>query len=112
MKHAVEIKKPARSAYEAAENENLRGFLDDLVEKVSAGANWRVRKKTLLDLIGAIEAATIALHRASVEPETPRSTATPIPSAPSSRRSPCIWPRSWSAWTRRTSPASSRPRST
>jgi hypothetical protein len=66
MTLTVEIRPLARSVYHAADEGAMRPFLDSLAARVAADANWRVRKKTLLDMIGEVEAATVQLHQASV----------------------------------------------
>lgn len=51
----VEIAKPARSVYETAPD-NLKTFLERLAEQVGRGPNWMVRKKTLGELLLALQA--------------------------------------------------------
>ena len=48
------IAKPANSVYETAPEE-LRPVLDSMVEAALADANWKVRKKTLLDALMVVE---------------------------------------------------------
>lgn len=60
MTTTIAIPPLARSACEAAEEEGLKPALDALAETVAEGANWKVRQRTLLDIIAVIEAATSA----------------------------------------------------
>ncbi|HEY0836791.1 MAG TPA: hypothetical protein VGE72_22970 [Azospirillum sp.] len=51
------IVKPEESLYDSAPEE-LKPTLDDLVKQVQSDANWKVRKKTLLDVLSVLDAAT------------------------------------------------------
>jgi hypothetical protein len=51
------IPKPETSLYESAPEE-LKPTLDEMVERVKADANWKVRKKTLLDVLSVLDVAT------------------------------------------------------
>ena len=51
------IAKPEHSVFDSAPEE-LRPVLDSLVEAVQADANWKVRKKTLLDALLVVETMT------------------------------------------------------
>lgn len=51
------IPKPETSLYESAPDE-LKPTLDELVERVKHDANWKVRKKTLLDVLSVLDVAT------------------------------------------------------
>ncbi|MGQ9366728.1 hypothetical protein [Azospirillum sp. ST 5-10] len=52
---ATPIRPPARPLYDGL-SEEVRGQVDRMAERVAAGANWKVRKKTMLDLLLALEA--------------------------------------------------------
>jgi hypothetical protein len=69
MTKTVDIQPVSRSAYDAAANDKLKTLLDELVRVVRNAANWKVRKKTLLDIIAELEAVTCALHQMSHEEE-------------------------------------------
>lgn len=49
------IPKPERSVFETSP-EKLRPFLHSLADRVSGGANWMVRKKTVCDLLLGLDA--------------------------------------------------------
>jgi len=49
------IEKPARSVFETS-TEKLHPFLRSLSDRVSGGANWMVRKKTVCDLLLGLDA--------------------------------------------------------
>lgn len=49
------IATPARSVFETSP-EKLRPFLEGLAARVSGGANWMVRKKTICDLLLGLDA--------------------------------------------------------
>ena len=49
------IEKPARSVFETS-TEKLHPFLHSLTDRVSGGANWMVRKKTVCDLLLGLDA--------------------------------------------------------
>ena len=51
------IAKPENSVFDTAPEE-LRPVLDSIVEAVQADANWKVRKKTLLDALLVVETMT------------------------------------------------------
>ena len=51
------IAKPADSVFDTAP-EDLRPVLESMVEAVQADANWKVRKKTLLDALLVVETMT------------------------------------------------------
>jgi hypothetical protein len=56
---SVPIPTLGRSLYEAAKpEERLKAALDALVDAISRGANWKVRKKTLLDIVALIDLAS------------------------------------------------------
>jgi hypothetical protein len=69
MTKTVDIQPVSRSAYDAAANDKLKTLVDELVRVVRNAANWKVRKKTLLDIIAELEAVTCALHQMSHEEE-------------------------------------------
>lgn len=51
----IAIAKPARSVFETSP-EKLQPFLRSLAARVSGGANWMVRKKTVCDLLLGLDA--------------------------------------------------------
>lgn len=66
MTKSVDIQPLSHSVYEAADSEKLRIVLDGMIQAARGTANWKARKKAMLDIITTLERATIALHAASV----------------------------------------------
>jgi len=60
------ITKPEESLYDSAPEE-LKPTLDELVKQVQADANWKVRKKTLLDVLSVLDVATELTEEQRVE---------------------------------------------
>lgn len=77
---ATPIQPPARSL-RADLDEALCAQIDALAGRVAAGANWKVRRKTLFDLIGALEvlAAMTDAQRAALVRRLDERGGTPPP---------------------------------
>ncbi|HYD66964.1 hypothetical protein [Azospirillum sp.] len=60
------IPKPETSLYESAPDD-LKPTLDEMVERVKNDANWKVRKKTLMDVLSVLDVATALTEEQRLE---------------------------------------------
>ncbi|HYH20228.1 MAG TPA: hypothetical protein VD995_16585 [Azospirillum sp.] len=62
----IAIPKPETSLYESAPDD-LKPTLDEMVERVKNDANWKVRKKTLMDVLSVLDVATALTEEQRLE---------------------------------------------